>query len=320
MIIREPYRLPEEKQQELRRAQRLEGWTLFFLFTIVVVIYLTLGQSQAMKAAWIEDLLSLIPPTLFLIVTRFRGKAPTARFPYGFRGLGRVAFFGASLALLGLGAYMLIDSAIALIKAHHPTIGTIELFGHRVWLGWVMIAALVYSAIPPVILGRLKMKPAERLHEKTLYADASMNKADWMTAVAAIVGILGIGLGFWWADAVAACLISLDVLKDGYMHGKNSLFELIDQRPLTLRTNLPMGITDKIRSRLRELDWVEDADVRLRTDGVVFAGEAYIVPRDTHQLVERMQQAVAVAEQSDWRIYDVVATPVASLKERQVEE
>src|SRR3712207_8877927 len=34
------------------------------------------------------------------------------------------------------------------------------------------------------------------------------------TAVGAIVGVLGIGLGFWWADAVAALLISGSILQD----------------------------------------------------------------------------------------------------------
>ncbi len=35
------------------------------------------------------------------------------------------------------------------VLAEHPTIGTVMLFGHTVWLGWLMIAALLYSAVPP---------------------------------------------------------------------------------------------------------------------------------------------------------------------------
>ncbi len=30
-----------------------------------------------------------------------------------------------------------------------------------------------------------------------------MNRADWLTAGAAILGVAGIGVGLWWADAVA---------------------------------------------------------------------------------------------------------------------
>lgn len=97
------------------------------------------------------------------------------------------------------------------IRQEHPSIGHFQLFDwqYPIWAGWVMIAALLYSIIPPVILGRMKLPLARALHESTLYADASMNKADWITSAAAIVGVLGIGLGLWWADAVAAAVISV---------------------------------------------------------------------------------------------------------------
>ena len=63
-----------------------------------------------------------------------------------------------------------------------------------------------------MFLGRAKMKLAQKLHDKVLYADADMNKADWMTAVAAMVGVAGIGIGLWWADSVAALVISASIL------------------------------------------------------------------------------------------------------------
>ena len=42
-----------------------------------------------------------------------------------------------------------------------------------------------------------------------------MNRADWLTALAAVVGVIGIGAGLWWADAVAAIVISLEITRDG---------------------------------------------------------------------------------------------------------
>ncbi len=54
--------LPDAIYAKLARARRLEWWTIFFLATIVVVMYFVLGSSQAMKSAWIEDLLSFLPP------------------------------------------------------------------------------------------------------------------------------------------------------------------------------------------------------------------------------------------------------------------
>lgn len=43
-----------------------------------------------------------------------------------------------------------------------------ELMGHPVWSGWPMIAALAYTAVPPVLLGHAKMPLATTLHDRVL--------------------------------------------------------------------------------------------------------------------------------------------------------
>jgi cation diffusion facilitator family transporter len=320
VIVREKYELPEDKQKVLKKAAVLEWLTIFFLITITIVMYLTMGSSQAMKTAWIEDVLSLIPPILFLISLRVVRNEPNADFPYGYQRVVTGAFIGASTALTILGLYLLYDALRKLIMAEHPTIGMMEIFGWKLWMGWVMIAALVYSVIPPIILGRMKVKPAEELHDKTLHADGEMNKADWMTAVAAIAGILGIGFGFWWGDSVAAGLISLSILKDGVENMKGSIGDLMDQRPTTVNREKPMHLEEKLRGVLKELDWVADADVRLRGEGHVIAGEAYVVPREEEGLLKRVREAQDAMKNADWRVYEVVVQPVERLENRADDE
>jgi divalent metal cation (Fe/Co/Zn/Cd) transporter len=96
-----------------------------------------------------------------------------------------------------------------------------------------MILALAYSVVPPVILGRLKARPAEVLWDKVPVTDAEMNRADWQTGVAGILGVLGIAWGLWWADA-AAGLISLSFLNDG-AGALRAAAELVDGAPRELR-------------------------------------------------------------------------------------
>src|SRR3546814_16898713 len=81
-----------------------------------------------------------------------------------------------------------------------------------------MIPALIFSAVPAMILGHLKLPLAKALYDKALYTDAKTNKADWLTELAAIAGIVAIGYGYWWADAVAAIIISFEIVHDGYVH------------------------------------------------------------------------------------------------------
>lgn len=279
MNPRAHYELPPAKEAMLRRASRLEWVTIVFLISITIVMYLTMGSSQAMKAAWIEDVLSLIPPIVFLIAVRVRKKPPDERFPYGYHRVVLLAFLVAAVSILILGLYLLYDAAHSLVTRQHPTIGHFTLFDHtwEIWAGWVMIATLVYSMIPPIVLGRMKLPLARELHEKTLHADASMNKADWLTSGAAILGILGIGLGFWWADSVAAGVIAIDVLKDGVINVKNAMADLMDHRPTSVDSGEPLPIGEHVRSYCLSQPGVRDAQVRLREEGHLFSGEVFVV-------------------------------------------
>ena len=65
-----------------------------------------------------------------------------------------------------------------------------NVFGHTLWAGWVMIIALIYATAVGLTLGLVKRPLAERLSDKVIEADADMNKADWTSQSAAIIGIL----------------------------------------------------------------------------------------------------------------------------------
>jgi cation diffusion facilitator family transporter len=310
------FEFPEEKRDVYRQAVRIEWITLAYMTTALVAVFLTLGSSQAMKAAWIEDMLSLLPPAAFLIANRFRTRGPTERFPWGYHRAVSIAFLAAATALLVLGLLVAYDSALKLVKAEHPPIGLVEVFGQQVWLGWLMMAALLYSGIPPVILGRKKQKLAAELHEKVLYADAKMNRADWMTAGAAFIGVIGIGLGLWWADSVAALFISLDIVRDGWTNLKAATGDLMDSRPTTYDHAKEHPVMEEMEEFLCGLDWVRDARVRLREEGHVFAGEALVVPKDENELLRHLEEAREGLDELDWRVHDVVIVPLESLPSR----
>ncbi|MAM00197.1 MAG: cation diffusion facilitator family transporter [Alteromonadaceae bacterium] len=314
MKIRAPYNLPAEKEDDLRYLIRLEWWNLGFRLSIVVALFLVLGSSQAMKAAWYEDMLALLPPIAFLIAMRFRSRVPDESYPYGYQRATVIAFLCSAVALALLGSYLVLDSAIKLIKAEHPSIGAIELFGETVWMGYLMVAALVYSVIPPFIIGRLQQPAATKVHEKTVFVDAKMSKADWMTGLAGVVGVLGVGLGFWWADAVAGAIIGLDVTKDGFRNVREAVGDLLDRRPQFTSGSKPEYLSERLEAKLKEQDWIKDVAIRLREEGHVFSGEAFIVPKSDDNLTRRIDEVADFLTDFDWRIYEVVVTPVPSLR------
>ena len=183
---------------------------------LVAALGLAMGSSQAMRTAWIEDMLGLIPPIVFLISERYERRAANARFHYGYDRVNGLGFLIAAVALTAVGLFLLKDAISALLAQEHVTIGTTRIFGHDVWLGWFMLAAQAYACIPPFIIGRKELPLATRLRDKLIHTDALMNKANWQTGVAGFVGVALLGFGLWWADAVAAALISLGIIWDGW--------------------------------------------------------------------------------------------------------
>lgn len=305
MRLRPDYDIPRELEPVQRKAKRLEWATLFFMTTIVIVMYLAMGSSQAMKAAWIEDMLSFVPAIAFLVSARFKDRHANDEFPYGYHSAVSIAFLAGSVALTIFGLFILIDSVIGLVRMEHVSIGTMVVFGRPIWAGWVMIAALVYSAIPPFILGRMKQKPARELHDKTLMADSDMNRADWLTAGAGVAGILGISLGWWWADSVAAGIISIDIVHDGFKNLKRVVSDLMDQQPTEVDGE-HSDVPERVRAALHELPWIVECDLRMREEGHVFAGEVFVTVTDVDDVQGKLEEARGVAHEVDWRVRDLV--------------
>jgi cation diffusion facilitator family transporter len=307
--------LPPDLVRVHRKAVRLEWFSIAYLLTAIAAIYFTLGNSQAMKGAWIEDMLSLAPPIAFLVAARIRYKRPDAEHPFGYHRAVEVAFLMAALALLALGGFLVVDSVLKLLSGEHPPIGMVELFDWQVWLGWLMIAALLYSAIPVMILGRIKDKLAAQLHDKVLHADAQMNRADWMTALAALAGVVGIGFGLWWADAAAAIVIGLDIVHDGAKYTRAAAKDVLDGRPRRHDEKGVHPLVGEVREVVAGLDWVEQAAVRSRELGHVFCVEVLAVPRDEHDLLDRVEAAIDQIVALDWKVQDVVVAVVRDLED-----
>ncbi|HYF28194.1 MAG TPA: cation transporter [Baekduia sp.] len=305
--------LPAELEAAHRRAVRLEWISIAYLVSAIVAIYFTLGSSQAMKGAWLEDMLSLAPPLAFLVAARVRYRPPSRRFAFGYHRAVEIAYLTAALALLFMGTFLIVDSTLKLLGGDHPSIGMVELFDWQVWLGWLMLAALTWSVVPAVVLGRLKIRLASELHDKVLFADAQMNKADWMTGAAAMAGVVGIGLGLWWADAAAAIAIGADILRDGVRYTTAAVRDLLDGRPRRYDEEGEHPLDERIEQVVAETPWVQRAAVRIRDTGHVFNVSVLAVPADEDGLVDRCEQLSRRLLELDWKVQEAVVAPVRRL-------
>ena len=276
-------------------------------------MFLVMGSSQAMKSTIFDEAFGMIAAISFLLASRVYDKRPNKEFPYGYHRTITIAFLAGSTALLVMGIYILIDSTMTLIAAEKPTIGLMNIFGFEIWQGWVMIAVLLYNVIPVLILGRIKIPLAKKLHDKVIFIDADMNKAEWLGASAAIIGITGIGLGFWWTDAVAAIIISGEILKDGLKNIKYSVTDLMDRSPRSVDGKKKDHLLSDINKLLQDTPWINNFEFRLRESGHVYFGEVIVEPKSNNSLRENISSLRKELSEYHWKLHDITIMPVEKI-------
>jgi divalent metal cation (Fe/Co/Zn/Cd) transporter len=208
-----------------------------------------------------------------------------------------------------MGSFIFIDSTITLLKGEHPTIGTVNLLGREIWLGWAMIVVLLYSFLPAMILGRKKVPYAKSLHIKLLFVDSQAQKADWMTGAASIIGI---GFGLWWADAVAAIFIALNILRDGWKRSKDAMMDLMEEIPHTYDNKNKHPVLIQIVEVALSQPWVSAVEIRFREHGMVFFGDMFVIPKTQENLVANIDSLYQNIKALRWHIEDLVIHPVAN--------
>ncbi|MHA6512153.1 cation diffusion facilitator family transporter [Tessaracoccus sp. Z1128] len=302
-----PSALPPEQSALLHKAIRLEWISLVVMGVIIAAVGMVAGQSQAMRTAFVEDSLALLPPIAFLIGVRRAARPRSPEHPYGHHRAIAAGHLVSAVALLTFGLSLLYNGASGLVTGARPPVGAVMLLGQTLWSGWLMIVVMTLSAIPPVILGRMKLKLAEKLHDKVLAADADMLKADWQTGLATVAGVVGIGFGLWWADSLAAVLVSTSIVKDGVTNLRGAVAALLDARATPIESQDPHPVIAKLREAALRTDWVAEAAVRTRDMGHVFHSEVFVVPVEGASLsVGRVEELRQRCCDVDWKAIDTV--------------
>ena len=108
------------------------------------------------------------------------------------------------LCFLGLGAYVLVESTNVLIRRVPP------------YPTMVGLALLVLSASVMPLLARAKMRVARGLESRALQAEAKQTS---LCAYLSVIAVAGVGLnaafGWWWADPVAALVMTPIIVGEG---------------------------------------------------------------------------------------------------------
>jgi cation diffusion facilitator family transporter len=183
------------ERRQANRAVAVSAIGLAVTGLIELAIALVSG-SVALLGDALHNLSDVSTSALVFVGFRASRKLPTERYPYGYERAEDLAGIGVALVIWGSAAVAGFESVTKLLR-HGGT-------GH---LGWGIAAAAVGIAGNQLV-ARYKLTVGRRIRSATMVADAKHSWLDALSSAGAMLGLIGVALGWGWADAVAGIAVT----------------------------------------------------------------------------------------------------------------
>ena len=222
-----------------------------------LVVGLLTGSLGILSEA-VHSLFDLAASTFTLLAVRAARKPADKEHPYGHGRAENLAAFAEGMLLLITAGVIGFEAIRRLIAGGPPVDPTPYAFG-------LIIGTLLIEVGRAMVLRRV----GRAASSDAMLAEATDRLADVIANVGVLVGLLGVRAGFVWADAAAALLVAIVIIRAAGMLTWRSGDILIDRAPA--------GAEDKLRSAIRNVDGVREVrSVRVRRSGPNLIGDASI--------------------------------------------
>lgn len=247
--------------KSLGRRPELVALVSVFIGVALVLGKLVVGVltgSLGILSEAVHSILDLVASGFTLFAVRTARKPADTEHPYGH---GRAE----TLAAFGEGVLLLITAAgIAFEAVRRLTLGggTVNPAGYAFAL---LIATLVIEAGRAAVLSRV----GRAAESEALQADATNRLSDVLATVGVLAGLIGVRMGFVWADSVAALLVAGIIARAAGLMAWRSGDILIDRAPA--------GAEKEVRTAIQSVPGVREVrSVRVRRSGPKLLAEASI--------------------------------------------
>ena len=214
-----PY-MNEDKQQIAARQLRLVTYLSIganvFLITGKFIVGLITG-SLSLLADAIHSVSDMLTDIAVLLGLYFGSKKPDSSHQYGHGKLETLAAIAIALGLLGVGLGMIYYAALDIAKDNVTRPQNL-----------VLVAAVGAIAVKEVVY-RVTKRVAIKYHSPAALANAWHDRADALSSVAVIIGVIAMKLGFNHGDQVAAIAVGVMVVIVAAKLISDCLGELIER-------------------------------------------------------------------------------------------
>jgi cation diffusion facilitator family transporter len=203
------------ERQRANRAVAVSAAGLAVAGLIELAIALVSG-SVALLGDALHNLSDVSTSLLVFVGFRASRKTPTERYPYGYEKAEDLAGIGVALVIWASAAFAGAESINKLI--HH---GTTQ---HLAW----GIGAAAVGIVANQLVARYKLAVGRRIQSATLIADAKHSWLDALSSAGAMLGLIGVAVGWPWADAVAGLFVTVFICHVGWEVSNDIAHRLLD--------------------------------------------------------------------------------------------
>jgi len=193
----------EDKQNiAAKQLRRVTYLSIFANVLILVPVKFVIGfmtGSLSLVADAIHSVSDMITDFAVLLGLHFGSKKPDLDHPYGHGKLETLSAAAIALGLLAVGLGMVYYAAHDIAKGNIKHPGDI-----------VLIAAILAIAVKEVVY-RVTKAVAIKYHSPAALANAWHDRADALSSVAVVIGVITQKFGFDYGDQIAAIVIGIMV-------------------------------------------------------------------------------------------------------------
>lgn len=230
--------------------------------------------------------LDALVTAITLVAVSVAARPADADHPYGHGKAENLAAMAEAISMLGLSIGIGWDAFSRLTSSgRSPTVDA----------AWYAFAVVGVSIAIDITRSQILSRTARRYSSPALEADAVNFRADLLTSVVVLAGLIGVRLGHPAADAIGGGLIALYVAASSVLLGRRAIDALMDRTSAAAIGKLRRaagaieGVGEVRRVRLRYAGGQPQADV--------VVGVSRTVPLEAaHALTERVEQAIRTVE------------------------
>lgn len=243
------------------------------LLAILVNLFLTAGKIilglsfnlTALLAEGIHSGLDIFSSIIAYLGIKSAQKPIDKEHPYGYYRAESLAGFMVIILLAGSAIWILYEGITQFIHPEEPTLS--------IWA----IVLMAISVVLNEIMARLKFKIGSKFSSPALIADGEHSRADVISSLGVLIGILLIK--FWTgADALVAILIGLYIFWEAWKFGREITDSLLDVADPEIEDQIKNIVLEKnidvSEIKTRKMGPVTLADIKIKLDPKIKIEEA----------------------------------------------